>query len=173
VLEQDRLFFTAFYDGSLMLKLQPDKLAVDVLWRRQGSSEMDTDALHSIIATPYAEGDYVYGVDSYGELRCLDAKTGDRIWESLEATPRNRWSNIHMVKNGSRMFLFNERGELIIAQLLPSGYKEISRTKLIDPTTDQLPRRDGVCWSHPAYANKHVYIRNDKELLSASLAAER
>lgn len=172
VLEQGRLFFTAFYDGSLMLKVLQDKPAVEVLWRRQGSSELDTDALHSIIATPYLEGDYVYGVDSYGELRCLDAKTGDRLWESLEATPRNRWSNIHMVKNGSRMFLFNERGELIIAKLLPTGYVEISRTKLIEPTTGQLPRRDGVCWSHPAYANKHVYIRNDKELLSANLAAD-
>jgi hypothetical protein len=76
-----------------------------------------------------------------------------------------------MVKNGQRMFLFNERGELIIARLSPQGYQEISRAKLIEPTTDQLRQRGGVCWAHPAYANKHVYIRNDKELLSASLAA--
>lgn len=172
VLEADRMFLTAFYDGSLMLRVHPDKLAVEPIWRRQGADERNTDALHSIMATPYLEGDYVYGVDSYGELRCLDAKTGDRLWENLEATPKNRWSNIHMVRNGQRMFMFNERGELIIAKLSPRGYQEISRAKLIEPTTDQLRQRGGVCWAHPAYANQHVFIRNDKELLSASLAAD-
>ena len=75
-----------------------------------------------------------------------------------------------MVRNGQRMFLFNERGELIIARLSRQGYQEISRAKLIEPTTDQLRQRGGVCWAHPAYANRHVYIRNDQELLSASLA---
>ncbi len=94
--------------------------------------------LHSIISTPYLEGDYVYGVDSYGEFRCLDAKTGDRIWESLEPTPKSRWSTIHMVKNNGRMWMFNERGELVIATLSPQGYSEISRAKLIEPTRVQL-----------------------------------
>ena len=37
-------------------------------------------------------GDHVYGVDSYGELRCLYARTGDRVWESLAAVPRERWA---------------------------------------------------------------------------------
>jgi len=27
-----------------------------------------------------------------------------------------------------------------------------------------------VHWSHPAYANRHIFVRNDKEILSASLA---
>jgi hypothetical protein len=66
--------------------------------------------------------------------------------------------------------MFNERGELIIATLSPEGFKEISRAKLIDPTRVQLSRRSGVCWSHPAYANKHIFARNDEELVSASLA---
>jgi beta-lactamase regulating signal transducer with metallopeptidase domain len=30
----------------------------------------------------------------------------------------------------------------------------------------------GVCWSHPAFAYKHVFARNDRELVCASLAAE-
>ena len=171
VLEQNRLFFTSFYDGSLMLALKSDQTAVDQVWRRSGRDEQHTDSLHSIISTPYLEGDYVYGVDSYGEFRCLDAKTGDRIWESLQPTPKSRWSTIHMVRNGDRMWMFNERGELAIARLSPKGYEEISRTKLIEPTRVQLPQRGGVCWSHPAFANKHVFARNDEELACASLAA--
>ena len=68
--------------------------------------------------------------------------------------------------------MYNERGELIISELSPQGFQEISRAKLLDPTTVQLDRRGGVCWSHPAYAEKHVFARNDRELVCASLATE-
>ncbi len=69
--------------------------------------------------------------------------------------------------------MFNEKGELIIAKLSPSGFTEISRAKIIEPTRDQLPsRRGGVTWSHPAFANKHVFVRNDKELRCIDLSAK-
>jgi outer membrane protein assembly factor BamB len=171
VVSGDRLFLTAFYDGSLMLKLGQDKPRVEKLWKRQGASEQKTDALHAMISTPYMEGDFVYGVDSYGELRCLDALSGKRIWEDLTAVPKARWATIHMVRNDGRMWMFNERGELIIGMLSPQGFHEVSRAKLIEPTTEQLGQRGGVCWSHPAYAYKHVFARNDHALVCASLAA--
>jgi len=170
VFEKGRLFVTSFYDGSLMLQVDPDKLAVEKIWRRLGKDEKYTDSLHSIISTPVFDGDFVYGVDSYGELRCLDAKTGDRLWEDQTATPKARWSTIHFVCNGAKMWLFNERGDLIIGELSPSGFHEISRTHLIDPTRDQLGQRGGVCWSHPAYAYKHIFARNDEELVCADLS---
>jgi len=172
VVRDDRLFVTSFYDGSLMLRLDPGALRVEKIWQRRGEDEQHTDALHSIISTPYLKGDYVYGVDSYGELRCLDAATGERIWENLEATPPSRWSTIQMVENGERIWMFNERGELIISRLSPTGFTELSRAKLIDPTTEQLRMRGGVCWAHPAYAGRHVFARNDRELVCASLAAD-
>jgi outer membrane protein assembly factor BamB len=171
IVEKDRLFVSSFYDGSLMLKLLADRPAVEQIWRRLGPDEKQTETLHSIISTPYMAGDYVYGVDSYGELRCLDAKTGDRIWESQQAVPRERWATIHMVKHGEDIWMFNDRGELLITRLSPECFKELSRTKLLDPTTEQLRRKDGVCWSHPAYAYKHVFARNDKELVCADLSA--
>jgi outer membrane protein assembly factor BamB len=172
VVDGDRVFCTSFYDGSLMLRLRQDRPEIEKQWQIAGTSEQNTDALHSIISTPVFEGDHIFGVDSYGELRCLNAPDGQRVWENTTAVPRARWSTIHFVKNGNRHFLFNERGELIIAKLSPQGYEEISRTKLLEPTEEQLTQRGGVCWSHPAFANKHVFARNDKELVCASLAAE-
>lgn len=176
VVHEDRVFFTSFYDGSLMLRLAKDRPAVEKVWQRVGANENppNTDALQSIIATPVFDGSHIYGVDSYGELRCLDAATGDRVWEDLTAVPQDRWSTIHFVRSGDKFWLFNEKGELIIARLTPAGYDEISRAKLLEPTTDQLRRRGGVgvCWAHPAFANKHVFQRSDKELVCASLAAE-
>ena len=170
VAQQDEIYFTSFYDGSLLLRLRPDEMAVETVWKIAGRSEQDTDALHSIISTPVFDGKFIYGVDSYGELRCLNAADGKRLWKNLTATPNTRWSTIHFVKNGNRYFLFNERGELLIGKLTPQGFEELSRASLLAPTTDQLPQRQGVCWSHPAFANKCVFARNDKELVCASLA---
>ncbi|MDG2380736.1 MAG: PQQ-binding-like beta-propeller repeat protein [Pirellulaceae bacterium] len=170
IVHKGRLFVTSFYDGAKMLQLDEKTTSVEEGWRARGPSELDTDALHSIMSTPIMIGDYVYGVDSYGELRCLEAETGKRIWEDQTATPRNRWSNIHLVRNGDRVWMFNERGELLIAKLSPTGFEEISRAKLIEPTEAQLKRRGkGVCWSHPAFADGHVFIRSDTQLVCASL----
>lgn len=117
-------------------------------------------------------GDYIYGVDSYGELRCLDLYTGDRIWESLLAVPQARWANVHMVRHEEEIWMFSERGELIISRLSPKGYQELSRAKLIKPTEGQLTQRGGVCWAHPAFAYKNVYVRNDEELICADLSVK-
>lgn len=169
------LFCTSFYDGAINIELDRERPTAKLLWLRNGKSEIKTDAIQSIISTPVIENGYVYGVDSYGEMRCLDLKTGDRIWEDLSATPKSRWSTIHFVKHietgkPDRWFLFNERGELLIGELSPKGFKEISRTKIIEPTTEQLRDRGGVCWSHPAFANKCIFVRNDEKLLCVNLA---
>ncbi len=171
----DLLFVSAFYNGSLMMKLDAQKPAATVLWQRKGKSERSTDALHCLINTPFLDNGYIYGVDSYGELRCLDAKTGDRLWQTLAATGSkgttfDRWATAFIVKNADRFFLFNEKGDLIIARLTPKGYDEVSRVHLLEPTN--TAQRRNVVWSHPAFANRCVYVRNDKEIVCGSLAAE-
>jgi outer membrane protein assembly factor BamB len=170
----DRLFVTAFYEGGLMLKLAADPPGATILWQGKKHSERDTDTLHSIMPTPFLEDGYIYGVCSYGQLRCLRADTGERVWETLAATTPNgketRWANAFLIKNGSRYFLFNEQGDLIIARLTPKGYEELSRARLLEPTNPDPGRR--VVWSHPAFAQRCVFVRNDRELLRASLAAE-
>lgn len=180
VVENDHLFMTAFYDGSLMLRLNEKRPAVEKIWRRVGKDERHTDSLQSIMVTPYMKDNYIYGVDSYGELRCLKGDSGDRVWESLAPIPTDsqnnpkhrRWFNIHLVENHGKIWMFTERGELIICRLSPQGYEEISRAKLIQPTRVQLNERGGVCWSHPAFAYRHVFARNDEELIATDLSAE-
>ena len=165
------VFFTAFYDGCVLLHLVPDELRVEERWRLRGQNELNTSGLHSIISTPLILDDHIYGVDSYGELRCLQLEDGQRVWEDLTAVPKSRWSTIHFVQNGERTWMFNERGELLIGTLTPAGFEEIARTQLIQPTTDQLNRRGGVCWSHPAFAHGHVFARNGDEIVCADLRA--
>jgi outer membrane protein assembly factor BamB len=116
----------------------------------------------------------VYGICSYGQLRCLNARTGQRVWETLDLTREQaRWSTGHIVRNGDRYFINTDRGDLVIARLTPQRYEEISRTRLIKPTSRPGNRRElgAVAWSHPAYANRRIFVRNDEEILCADLAA--
>jgi outer membrane protein assembly factor BamB len=170
VLYTDYLFVSSFYSGSLLVKLGQKTTTAEKVWLRVGESEYKTDALHCVINTPIIKDGFIYGVDSYGELRCLRLETGDRLWEDLSVVTKNRWANIHFIGHGQQTWMFNEHGELLITELSPQGLKIISRARLIDPTTGQLNRKGtGVTWSHPAFANRYVFARNDNRLICAYL----
>jgi len=163
------LFFTSFYNGSLLLDLATGR--PEVVWQSRKISETDTDKLNSIISTPVIAGDTIFGVCSYGQLRGLDLKTGERLWEKLGvvAGPKEqRWGNAFIVPQGDRYFLFTEQGDLLLAGLTRQGYREFGRMHIIDPDNgDARPRQ--VVWCHPAFANGHVVVRNDHEIVSVSL----
>ena len=173
------LLISHFYGGSMMMRLNRDRPEATIVWKGTSNSEFPdaTDGLHALLTTPIIEGDYIYGVGSYGEFRGLNALTGERLWHSTEMTVQDRWGTAFIVRHGDRYFVNNEEGDLIIAEFTPEEYIEIDRTKLIEPTSeagfgvrryfDRL-----VNWSHPAYANRHIFARNDREIISASLAKE-
>jgi hypothetical protein len=95
--------------------------------------------------------------------------TGEWLWESwLPVKSKARSGPVYCGKNGDRFFLFIEKGELLIARLSPKGYEEVSRAKLLRPTWAYGGR--DVVWSHPAFAHRCVYARNDRELVCSSLA---
>lgn len=168
----DRLYVSAFYNGSLMMKLDPAAPKATVAWKRSGQNERLTDALHCLISTPVFDGDFIYGVDSYGELRCLERETGERRWSTYAATSGQsaRWGNAFLIRHQDRYFLFSEQGDLILARLTPEKYEELGRAHLLEPT-GPAQRRE-VVWVHPAFARKCVFVRNDREIVCASLAAE-
>jgi outer membrane protein assembly factor BamB len=160
------LLATTFYNGARMLKLDEYKPAATVLWRG------DSFAPHSIISTPIVDDGYIYGM-SQGQLQCWEMATGKQVWRTRDLIPGRTtpFATAFFVRNGDRYFINTERGDLVIARLSPQGYQEISRTHLIEPTHPYAREPQGtVHWSHPAYANKHVIVRNDKEILRASLA---
>jgi len=168
-----RLFVSSFYNGPLMLELSAAEKApaAKVLWRGKSESEQETDGLHALMCTPYFKDGYIYGICSYGQLRCLKAATGKRIWETFAATGEGRWWNAFLIPHGDKTVICNEQGDLIFAELSPKGYREIGRTRLIAPT--RKVRRRETIWSHPAFAGRRVYARNDKEIICADLAITR
>ena len=56
----------------------------------------------------------------------------------------------------------------MFCKLSPTGYEEIDRAKVIEPTGTAFGRK--VVWSMPAFADKKAFIRNDKEIIAVDLA---
>jgi outer membrane protein assembly factor BamB len=175
----DRLLVSSFYNGSLMLQVPTSGSDISVIWRGKSSREMpnQTDGLHSVMATPLIMGDCIYGVCSYGELRCLRADTGERVWQTRVPTtggPEERWATAFLIQQADRFLLFNEKGDLIIAKLSPEGYQEIDRAHILDPTNMMVAgERSGkaVVWSHPAFARHSMFARNDREIVCVDLSS--
>ena len=84
-------------------------------------------------------------------------------------TGDERYGAIHLIPNGDSVLLYTDQGNLIRARLDRAGYHELSRVQLVEPTF--LVRGRKVVWAPPAFANGHVFARNAKELICASLAA--
>jgi len=167
----NKLFVSCFYNGPLMIEVSKNGRDAEVLWKGDSDSERETDGLHCLIPTPWVNDDYIYGVCSYGQLRCLKTATGERVWKTFKATGNDRWWTAFLIPHKDRFFIHNEQGELIIARLAPDGYKEISRAKLVEPT--RKVRRRMTIWSHPAFAMKSVFARNDKEIVRVDLSANK
>jgi outer membrane protein assembly factor BamB len=167
------VFATSFFNGPLMVELDAGKPAARLLWRGASRSEMPrrTEGLHGLMSTPVFQDGFLYGVCSYGHLRCLDPLSGRRIWETLAPTGAARWSTAFLIRHQGRLLLFNEHGDLLAARLSPRGYEESSRMHLIDPTTNMGGRK--VVWCHPAFADRAVFVRNDREIVRVDLAGGR
>ncbi|MBM3777326.1 MAG: hypothetical protein FJW23_03675 [Acidimicrobiia bacterium] len=168
------LLLSHFGRGSMLLELHRDRPGVTEIWRGTSSSEILTDGLHSMYGTPIVQDGFIYGLCSYGQLRCLRLDNAERVWETQAVTvERARWASGNIVRHQDRVFFANDRGELVMARLTPEGYEELDRTQLITPTTPPGVRRrlGAVQVSHPAFANRHIYVRNDEEVIAYSMEA--
>lgn len=166
----DFLFASGIGNIGALMKLDQTKPAAEIVWR--GKANM---AIYAANTTPIFDDEGIlYGVDCRGgHLRAMSLDTGVKLWETSAATTgerRGQHGTAFLVRNGDRYVIFSETGDLIFAKLSARAYDEISRMHLIDPTGECFGRE--VVWSYPAFANKCVFARNDKELVCVSLAAE-
>jgi outer membrane protein assembly factor BamB len=167
----DRLFISTAYHGPMMVEVDAKAGKTKVVWKGKSNSMARPDGLHALMASPVIKGGYVYGNGALGELVCHDAATGKKMWTSREALTGQveDCGTVFLVPHGDRYVLFNDQGELILAELSPKGYKQLDRARILKPVEKARGRL--VVWSHPAFANKCVYARNDKEMVCVSLAS--
>lgn len=152
-----------------LLKLNDDKPDAEIEWRGKPKS-----AVYCCNSTPVEVDGILYGNDcQVGNLIAVRVDDGERLWDTFTPTSgsdrRASHGTAFIVRHEKRFFLFSETGDLILANLSAAGYEEISRFHVLDPTNECFGR--DVVWSHPAFAQKSVFARNDKELVCVDLAS--
>lgn len=164
----DFLYASSIGSVGVLFKLDRAKPAAEVVWEGKPNT-----AVYCSNSTPIIDSGTIYGNDcQVGNLRAVELSTGKRLWETFEPTTggerRASHGTVFLTKNADRYFLFSETGDLIIARLTPQAYEEISRAHILEPTGEGMGRP--VVWTHPAYASKCAFVRNDKEIVCVSLA---
>ena len=159
------LFVAGYSNKNLLLQLDNEKPAATEVWR-----DLRKSALSPVNVQPFLHDGTLYGCDQNGAMMGVDLQTGKRLWESAWPLAEDRplqTGTSFIVKQGGRYWLFTEQGDLIIANLTRTGFEELDRQKVIDATNVAFGRE--VVWAAPAFANGHIYLRNDKEVIRIDL----
>lgn len=170
----DKLLISEFYKGSLMLQIKSDPPGVEELWRSHKTDPRHKTSLNSMMTTPVIKGEHAYGIAyngrAQGVFRCIKLEDGEMVWnvDNWMSDDPIVFATAFIVQNEDRYFMFNDIGELMIVELTPDGFNEIDRASILEPTS--AARGRSVVWSHPAFAGKKMFARNDKEIVAVDLS---
>lgn len=161
------LYCAGYSNKNLLLKLGSVTPSADVVWR-----DLRRQAISPVNVQPIRDGSVLYGFDQDGTFMAVELPSGKRLWETPQplANRALRTGTAFLVRQADRYWLFTEQGDLMTANLSPEGFQPLSKAHVIEPTNFAFGR--DVVWSAPAFANRCVFIRNDKECICLNLAAE-
>lgn len=167
----DRMFVSGPQRASVMLQLNEKKPAVKELWR----GDIAKSLYPGNVTSMWGDG-ILFGCDhTDGCLLAIDAKDGKRLWTTFEPVRpdekrRIRAGSAFITRHepGGDYFLFGETGDLSLATMDRRGYHAKGRMHILEPTSGAFGR--DVVWSYPAYADRTVFIRNDKELVAVDIS---
>jgi outer membrane protein assembly factor BamB len=150
---KDRIFVSSGENhGSVMLGLVPkgDKFDVLEIWKSQGTKSVLRNEWQTSI---YLDG-FLYGFDNVGaagpvtHLTCINAATGERVWQRL------RFGKGNLIAADGKLFMSTLNGEIIIARATTTGYEELGRAQVLNSTR-----------TAPALLNGLIYLRDNEEIV--------
>lgn len=150
----DIIIVSGYWDGSKAIRLGESIDEAEFVWK-------DRRNMRALMSQALVRDGHGYLLDKRHGLTCFHIGSGKKLWDDANRmTPKGRNPQATMVwaGGGDRALVLNSDGELILARLRPSGYREESRVRLIGPT-----------WAHPSYAGDRVFARDDTEIICASL----
>lgn len=145
----DLVFLSASYGtGATVLRLTGN--GYKDLWATD-------EALSNHYATSVQKDGYLYGYhgrQEYGPtLRCVELQTGKVQWEAEGF----KAGTVTLV--GDQLLLLKETGELLQAPATPKQFRPAKSQRILNPTVR----------AYPAYANGHLYARNESTLVCLKL----
>lgn len=134
IISGKKIFITAGYNhGNALLDVSSGQ--PKVVWENKN--------LRMHFNCPVLWNGHIYGIDE-NQLRCIVFDTGEVKW-----TDKSSGKGSLMLADG-KLIVLSEKGELMVADATPDGFKPISRAQVLG----------GKCWSVPVLANGKIYCRN-------------
>jgi outer membrane protein assembly factor BamB len=166
----DKLLVSSFYHGTLALALDKDKPAANVVWRSKNNYPKPIEGLNTVMTSLLVKDGYIYGLAGKGELICQKLDTGEIVRSGTEIFGEKGafCGTVFWVDAGEVVYGVTEQGDLLVLRLSPEKCEILAKAHVLEPTHSALGRK--VVWSHPAFADKQIYLKNDKEILCLSLA---
>ena len=171
-LSGNKMFASGIGRIGALIELGKDQPTAKFAWKGKPKT-----ALYSCNSTPIIVDGVIYGSDiSSNCLVAANLEDGKRFWQTEEPVveKKHRTSGRHGTvylthhAGNEQFWIVNEGGNLILAKLNKEGYKELGRQHILEPTNEAFGRP--VVWSAPAFAEKSVFMRNDKELVRVDLS---
>lgn len=138
--------------GSALLELKPsgEDFEPKVVWESQGP----TSKLRNEWQTSIVLDGRIYGFDNVGgagpitHLTCLDAATGERLWQKL------RFGKGNMIEADGKLWITMITGELVLVRANLKEYEELGRAQVLESTRQA-----------PTLAGGLLYLRDGREIV--------
>jgi outer membrane protein assembly factor BamB len=142
--------------GCARLALQPDGDGFEVseVWTSFGpKSVMRNEWQTSILLDGYLYGmDNVGGAGPITNLNCVDAKTGERVWQ------QPRFGKGNLIAADGKLYVVTIDGDLVIVRATPERFEELARAEVCEGTRQA-----------PALLDGRLYLRDAKEVICIDL----
>jgi outer membrane protein assembly factor BamB len=139
VLSGDRVLITSGYGtGATLLNVSGS--SATTVWKNKD--------LRSQFNSPVIWQGYIYGIDGNdgprGQLACLELATGKLQW-------KQNIGGGALIGAAGQLIVLNEKGEVIVVEASPAGFKQIARWQALG----------GRCWVQPTLAHGRLFVRNN------------
>src|SRR5262249_52190431 len=138
VIVDNKILVSSGYDTGATL-IEVNGSSVTTKWKNKN--------LRAHFNSPLVWEGHIYGIDgndgSRGQLVCLDLETGTLKW-------KEGIGGGSLICADGKLVVWNEKGELILAEASPDSYKQLARWQILG----------GHCWVQPVFANGMIFVRN-------------
>jgi outer membrane protein assembly factor BamB len=136
-----------YFDGKLLITSGYGKGCALLDLAGTGRALWQNTNLRGHFCSPVFVDGFIFGIDGQtgsGQLKCLDPKTGEVKWSQA-----GRFEN--MTVAAGKIIALNSGGELIVAEAVSTGYKELAKASVLGG--------GGQKWTAPVLANGLIYCR--------------